>query len=252
MFINDIEFAIRLWIDDEDGNELFHDTFLTFEELNKFLKSASTDEKYDFLTAEFCLVEVINGVPEEHGSFFYEISPIMEISDDEIEDYYYDFNEDLKFSEEVSENMYEPTDFIPKDDAEDYESKKVHRDDMVYICPFCFREVDDCRCKTYSYYLVQVDKLLIPIVRTLNRKGYTTSACCSGHLKDNHCRKIYIAFKEDHNFGTNIPEGSSYSKSGRSVNYDWKFELSEEELKNYQLDCIKKIEEWAEKLPPLK
>ena len=51
MFINEIEFAIRLWIDDEDSNELFQDTFLSFEEMNKFLESASKESKYDFLKA---------------------------------------------------------------------------------------------------------------------------------------------------------------------------------------------------------
>ena len=71
-------------------------------------------------------------------------------------------------------------------------------------------------------------------------------------ISDDEIEDYYYDFKEEHNFGTNIPEGSGYSKSGQLVGYDWNPDLSEEELKNYQLDCIKKIEEWAEKLPPLK
>lgn len=251
MFIHGIEHAISFWIDDENGNEIYSNFFSSLEEMNEFLAVAEKDDKYDCLDAFFSPVEMIKGVPDDAVKVVYKISPILQLLPEEIEEHYDYFEEDYKFSVEVSEAYAEDTKFKPMPDAEDYESKKVHRDDLAFICPFCFREVDDCRCNVYPYYLVQIDKLLVPAIRALNKKGYLTTACCSGHIKNNSSGKLYIAFAKEHDFGDNIPEGSLYSKSSKSIFYNWLFDLSEDELKAYQLDCIKHVTEWAENLPSL-
>ena len=194
MIIDGIEYALRFWVEDEDGALVCDEVFSSFDEMNVFLKAARHDEKYDGLTAQFSPVEVINGQPDESVRFIYEICPIMDLEPDEIEDFYYDIESDFQASKEMGKEFGKNTLFVPREDADDYESKKKHRNEFTYICPFCFREIDDCRCSCYSYYLVQIDTLLVPVIRTLNQKGYITTACCSGHIEENHCVKIYIAF----------------------------------------------------------
>lgn len=39
IIINDIEYAIRLWVDDDDGNEICDEVFYSFEEMNYFLNA---------------------------------------------------------------------------------------------------------------------------------------------------------------------------------------------------------------------
>lgn len=42
--------------------------------------------------------------------------------------------------------------------------------------------------------LVEVDELMLPIIRILNRKGYETQYCCSGHVNDSS-NMAYICFQ---------------------------------------------------------
>ena len=42
--------------------------------------------------------------------------------------------------------------------------------------------------------LVEVDELMLPIIRILNRKGYETQYCCSGHVNDSSVM-AYICFQ---------------------------------------------------------
>ena len=134
---------------------------------------------------------------------------------------------------------------------DDYESKKKHRADYSYICPHCYREIDDCRCSNYPYFLVQIDTLIVPVIRTLNIKGYITSACCAGHIDQDNCTSIHIAFREEHYFGNSIPEGAVYSREARMVRFDGLDKLSAEERIIYQAESIEKLNAWADKLPRL-
>lgn len=251
MIINDIEYAIRFWIDDEADETILDEVFGTLEEMNEFIEKIWHDPQYEDLIAKFSPVEVINGEPEEAVRYIYEIDPLMPLEASEIEDYLYDIEADFRASAEMAERFGEDTKFTPKEDAADYESKRKHRDEFTYICPYCFRELDDCRCATYPYHLVQIDKLIVPIVRTLNQKGYITTACCSGHIDELHCCCIYLAFKDEHNFGSNIPAGAAYAKTGHTLSYNGLDKMTREERITFQAECIEKLTAWADALPKL-
>lgn len=68
-----------------------------------------------------------------------------------------------------------------------------------------YKDVEDCR---YVAPLFECDELLAPIICILNRKGYKTKYCCSGHVNNDVYDKeeiglvennnsCYIAFEED-------------------------------------------------------
>lgn len=251
MIINDIEYAIRLWIDDECDKTILDKVFSTLEEMNEFIEKTWRSHQYGNLPAKFSPVEVINGEPEEAVRFVYEIEPYMPLEPTEIEDYLFDFEEAFRESERLAELFGEDTKFEPREEAVDYESKRKHRDEVTYICPYCFRELDDCRCPVYPYHLVQIDKLMVPIIRTLNQKGYITTACCGGHLEESHCVSIYVAFKEEHEFGSNLPTGAIYAKTDRTVSYNGLDKMDVEERAWFQQECVASFTVWADALPKL-
>lgn len=117
--------------------------------------------------------------------------------------------------------------------------------------PLLLQRVGRLRCSNYSYYLVQIDKLLVPVIRTLNQKGYITTACCSGHLEESHCVSIYIAFKDEHDFGSNLPAGAIYRKTDRMVEYRGPDQMDKVERAQFQRECITNLTAWANALPML-
>ncbi len=252
MIINDIEYAVRFWIDDEDGETILDEVFSSLEEMNEFIEKMWRKPEYADVTVYFSPVEVINGKPDDSVRWHFELSPFMPLEEAEIKDYYYEFKDSLRVSKEMAERLGQDTKFEPREDSIDYERKKKHRADITYICPYCFREVDDCRCSSYSYHLVQIDKLMVPIIRTLNKKGYITTACCSGHLEENHSLSIYIAFKNEHDFGNNLPVGAVYSKAEQVVRYTGLENMAGEVRARFQNDCIESITAWADSLPSLR
>lgn len=58
-------------------------------------------------------------------------------------------------------------------------------------CSKCFKKV--CRCGRDK---IEIDYYIYPAIYELNRKGYKTSMCCSGHEYDTHL-STYIIFYED-------------------------------------------------------
>lgn len=55
--------------------------------------------------------------------------------------------------------------------------------------------------------LVTVDELMIKPIVKLNKKGYGTRYCCSGHeMRDEYSGKGYILFNENYKFPS-LPEG---------------------------------------------
>ena len=251
MIINDIEYAIRFWVETEDGEEIADEVFQDLNEMNEYIKRTWKDPRFFDVKASFSPVEVINGKPEEAISFVFEISPYLELDEDEIEDYLMDIKDAFDEAEELGRNCGEETKFIPVPEAENYDEKKAYLADISYICPHCYRELDECRCSGYSYYLVQIDKLMVPIIRTLNFKGYITTACCSGHADVRHGFTVYIAFEKEHNFGSNLPEGAVYAKTGRTVSYPFDPDMGREDFLEFQMECIEKFTGWADSLPQL-
>lgn len=63
--------------------------------------------------------------------------------------------------------------------------------------------------------VVEIDELFVPIIIELNRKGYTTKFCCSGHYYAN-CPEAYIMFDSDIEL-PNIPKG--YTKELDTENH---------------------------------
>lgn len=101
--------------------------------------------------------------------------------------------------------------------------------------------------------IIEVDELMLPTIIELNRKGYYTKFCCSGHYYDN-CPNLYICFDDSYDFkNTKLPPGfkckeddenSIISKGyGRIVKSD---KLRKQIIKDAEI-----LYEWARKLPSL-
>ena len=58
-------------------------------------------------------------------------------------------------------------------------------------CSSCFKKV--CRCGRHK---IEIDYYIYPTIFELNRKGYRTASCCSGHVEDGYV-SIYIKFNEE-------------------------------------------------------
>lgn len=58
-------------------------------------------------------------------------------------------------------------------------------------CLKCFKKI--CRC---GYPKAEIDYYIYPTIYELNRKGYKTASCCSGHESSEHL-STYISFYED-------------------------------------------------------
>lgn len=97
----------------------------------------------------------------------------------------------------------------------------------VYICTKTFEVFRDLSDTRISAPLFECDELLAPTISILNRLGFTTESCCSGHAceykeprhitpvwRDNNC---YICFTKDleemEKKGFVVPEGFQTMKS---------------------------------------
>ena len=76
-------------------------------------------------------------------------------------------------------------------------------DDVVYVCPICFKEHCDC----HPSKLIQLDKNMAPIIALLNEKGYQTISSSQGHG-----HYIYIEFKEHYDF-KHLKDTFNYSEN---------------------------------------
>lgn len=248
MLINDIDFAIRFWIENEDGKEIADKVFSDLYEMNEYIKATWADDAFEGVTASFSPVEIINGEPEEAVTFVFEIYPYMELEEDEIQEYLESITEAYSESNRITDRGNE-TRLIPLKESDNFIDKKVFLKEIVYVCPHCFRELEDCRCEHYPYFLVQIDRLILPVIKTLNQKGYITTSCCGGHANSTYCCSIYIAFENEHNFEDNLPEGSYYSKSARTLNFKLQKDVTVDEFLPFQKECLEKLARWAEELP---
>lgn len=75
----------------------------------------------------------------------------------------------------------------------------------TYICNSCYEVYDGhcvdtdlamCPKKNCTGNIVEIDELLIPTIIMLNRKGYVTEYCCSGHYYEDY-PNCYITFYAD-------------------------------------------------------
>jgi len=70
-----------------------------------------------------------------------------------------------------------------------------------------------CKVKNCHGDIVEVDELFTPVIAELNRKGYKTRTCCSGHFDNNayNAYNSYIYF-EDNILLPSLPDGYMYDQ----------------------------------------
>ena len=88
----------------------------------------------------------------------------------------------------------------------------------MLLCLNCYKiynqkTIKNNMCKVKECYgdVVEVDELFVPVISELNRKGYFTQYCCSGHVAGNGGFHSYIYF-EDYTLLPSVPEGYKHDQ----------------------------------------
>lgn len=73
---------------------------------------------------------------------------------------------------------------------------------MFYMCNSCYHVVKYSskhkNCKKCGNLLFEIDEIMIPVIRILNKKGYKTEYCCSSHAYgSSNSQNMYIKFSDD-------------------------------------------------------
>jgi len=117
-----------------------------------------------------------------------------------------------------------------------------------------------CKVKECCGDVVEVDELFVPIIAELNRKGYFTQYCCSGHVAGNGGFHSYIYF-EDYTHLPSLPDGYKHDqdmyphikfedgKVSILRYFDEKLNLTELSKQLYKNSIS--VLEWVEGLPDL-
>ena len=102
--------------------------------------------------------------------------------------------------------------------------------------------------------MYEVDELMLPTIKILNEKGYTTKFCCSGHYYHSNSSG-YLWFEEWVEL-PNLPEGFSIDKNtevGICIRPTRAFDRNHYEptYKDFSIICdeAKSLFEWAANLP---
>lgn len=250
MIINDIDYFVALYTMGSDGFPKYEAHFDDFFGLNDFIEKNSDNPKYTDNQMCYSFVENIDG--EATGFSWVSNIEWKIFSDEQIQKEihdYIDYQKELKEHFEKVDEFSKEIHYYIENDVE-YQKKEQRLEDFAYVCPRCIETVENCRCSGYPYYLVQIDKLMVPIIRELNSKGYKTTGCCAGHLYNKNefmHSGIYIAFAEDYDFDTPFPEGGQYSKLKHAISYIPATENLDDLIK-FQRETLYKLEDWAEML----
>lgn len=113
----------------------------------------------------------------------------------------------------------------------------------VYVCPNCFNKLGNCTCPILPFTLLQLDKNIWPIIKTLNEKGYRTDECCEGHVGS--CERIYIFFNKRYKSNTPLPEAFSGDMSFIAADITGK-SIDAKKRKKRQL--LNQLSAWANSL----
>ena len=90
----------------------------------------------------------------------------------------------------------------------------------MLLCLECFKvynqkTIKNNMCKVKDCYgnVVEIDELFVPAIAELNRKGYITVTCCSGHFDSNshNAYSSYIYFDDEYKF-LNLSDGYMYDQ----------------------------------------
>lgn len=221
------EFGIRVDIE-KDGYCVLDEYFDTMDAMIECLRVVSRMDEFAGLCAAIAPCRVIRGECESHPWYDeYHFYPIVQLTE----------------SEERNIRSFLETEM-------DYRTKRKYLKERTYVCPDCFRELDDCRCPRHSRTLVQVDNMILPIVRMLREKGYDPANSCSGHVHeyDVECHmSIFITFHSEHNFDGNYPEGATCRS--RAISFSSIELTGPEDRARFQKECIEKLRVWADSLP---
>ena len=105
--------------------------------------------------------------------------------------------------------------------------------------------------------IVEIDDLILPIIKLLWKKGYETKACCSSHPEEANIAGsagTYILFKHNYMFNE-IPEGFEFEVFQHENIYE-DCVISKRLTSNADIEAISEIGNnmiqlcrWAEKLP---
>jgi hypothetical protein len=135
----------------------------------------------------------------------------------------------------------------------------------MLLCLKCFKvynqktiKNDMCKVKGCHGDVVEIDELFIPLITELNKKGYKTNYCCSGHIDS--ISNSYIYFK-DEIILPSLPNGYLYDQD-MYPHVDWsrwkvKNTIRRQFNVNKSLNELSKdiyrnaieVLEWAEELP---
>lgn len=243
MIINGIEHGFCLMVNDEDGENLLTEHFPDLAELNGYIEGMGSE--YFGCEGVLAIVEISDG---QYGSFgvTHDIT-LVALEQEEIDDM---IEEEAEINAEFRKMFADErknTTISYADDHCDADEKRPHLSEVAYVCPRCLNELEECACRLYPYYLIQVDRMILPIVRILNMKGYQTVSCCAGHLTSKG--NIHVQFAEAFDFPVQIPSGSTYWKVKRAVDFGLLHDPSDESYLEHQKAALERLREWAEALP---
>ena len=193
-----IIFNLRV-IDLETDELVFSDYYGSIEEINRYLENPSIKEPpCPEIMIDICPIKKDIEITQ---LFSYELSLLSPLDDEEIQDFYDALNEWSKpIVADITPEIEEPQSC----DALEERCEKQALSTYKYLCPYCWNEAENCTCSSFPYFLVQIDVGMVDIVKTLNSKGYFTTATCEGH-PENKVPHFYINFKEA--YGFDLPEG---------------------------------------------
>lgn len=123
------------------------------------------------------------------------------------------------------------------------------------FCSNCFKR--RCRCGKPK---IEIDYYIYPAIYELNRKGYRTGSCCSGHPLD-PLKRTYVHFLEDLDVELNLEHFQFESYSYRGIHVRRNCILLKPEIvhklnkkRTNKLELIqnanKELYVWAQSLPP--
>ena len=247
MEIDGVEHGLLLLVTDEDGNTVVEENFPGLEELNERLDELWEDDRSFEWEAALSFVEIADGVYGPH-SIEHPLDDFLPIDELELEEF---VSDEMAIREEFKEMFAaeaEHTRIEYRERAEDSPRKEDSLEEIAYVCPRCLEELHDCVCDHYPFYLIQIDRKMLPIIRTLNQKGYVTSSCCAGHVRSKS--NIHVQFADPYDFASEIPEGATYWKGKRAVDFGLLDQPSDEEYLVHQRRALAALLSWAESLPP--
>lgn len=247
MEINGVEHGLLLLVTDEDGNTVVEENYPGLEELNERLDELWEDDRSFEWEAALSFVEIADGVYGPH-SIEHPLCGFISLDESELEEL---ISDELEIRAEFKELFSAEAEHtrIKYRGGEGGSSRKKERiEEIAYVCPYCLEELCDCTCNSYPYYLIQIDREMLPIIRTLNQKGYVTSSCCAGHVRSKS--NIHVQFADLYDFASEIPEGATYWKGKRAVDFGLLDQPSDEEYLAHQQRALTALLSWAESLPP--